>query len=284
MHYELIIGLGEILWDKLPQGRQLGGAPANFAYHVSKLGYHGMIVSAIGNDSLGEEIKTFLEEKNINSHLMRVDYPTGVVEVELNDAGVPSYDIVEGVAWDNIPFTSCLNEIANRAVAVCFGSLAQRNGVSRNTIQQFIESLPEQCLKVFDINLRQQYYSRDIIEWSMHHCDILKLNDEEIVELKRMWEVEDATDASFCAELHTRYKIKHVIVTCGSRGSYVYSNDGNVNFEETPNVEVVDTVGAGDSFTAAFVVSLLNGATIKDAHQKATSIAAMTCTYRGAIY
>ncbi|MBR5551129.1 MAG: carbohydrate kinase [Muribaculaceae bacterium] len=284
MHNALIIGIGEILWDMLPQGRQLGGAPANFAYHVSKLGMQGVVVSAIGNDALGDEIMSFLEDKNLDLHLMRVENPTGVVNIELNDVGIPMYNIVENVAWDSIPFISELEVLAQNTKAVCFGSLAQRNEVSRNTIRRFIESLPQQCLKVFDVNLRQQYYSREIIEWSMTHCNVLKLNDEEIVELKRIWAMDEITDASFCAELQRRYDIKIVILTCGTAGSYVYSKDGAVSFQETPTVDVVDTVGAGDSFTAAFVVSLLNGDTIIEAHSKATAVAAATCTHSGAMY
>lgn len=284
MHNALIIGIGEILWDMLPQGRQLGGAPANFAYHVSKLGMQGVVVSAIGNDALGDEIMSFLEDKKLDLHLMRVENPTGVVNVELNDVGIPMYNIVENVAWDSIPFTSELEVMAQNTKAVCFGSLAQRNEFSRNTIQRFVESLPRQCLKVFDINLRQQYYSREIIEWSMMHCDVLKLNDEEIVELKRICAMSEITDASFCAELQRRYDIKIVILTCGAVGSYVYSKDGAVSFQKTPTVEVVDTVGAGDSFTAAFVVALLNGKSIIEAHNKATAIAAETCVHSGAMY
>ena len=284
MHNALIVGIGEILWDMLPQGRQLGGAPANFAYHVSKLGMQGVVVSAIGNDALGDEIISFLEDKKLDLHLMRVENPTGVVNIELNDVGIPMYNIVENVAWDSIPFTSELEVLAQNTKAVCFGSLAQRNEFSRNTIQRFVESLPRQCLKVFDINLRQQYYSREIIEWSMMHCDVLKLNDEEIVELKRICAMAEITDASFCAELQRRYDIKIIILTCGAVGSYVYSKDGAVSFQETPKVEVVDTVGAGDSFTAAFVVSLLKGESIAVAHSKATAVAAATCTHSGAMY
>ena len=242
------------------------------------------MVSAIGNDALGDEIMSFLEDKNLDLHFMRVENPTGVVNIELNDVGIPMYNIVENVAWDSIPFTFELEVLAQNTKAVCFGSLAQRKEVSRNTIRRFIESLPQQCLKVFDVNLRQQYYSREIIEWSMTHCDVLKLNDEEIVELKRIWAMEEITDASFCAELQRRYDIKIVILTCGAAGSYVYSKDGAVSFQETPTVDVVDTVGAGDSFTAAFVVSLLNGDTITEAHSKATAVAAATCTHSGAMY
>ena len=284
MHNALIIGIGEILWDMLPQGQQLGGAPANFAYHVSKLGMQGVVVSAIGNDALGDEIMSFLEDKNLDLHLMRVENPTGVVNIVLNNVGIPMYNIVENVAWDSIPFTSELEVLAQNTKAVCFGSLAQRNEVSRNTIRRFIESLPQQCLKVFDVNLRQQYYSREIIEWSMTHCDVLKLNDEEIVELKRIWAMEEITDASFCAVLQRRYDIKIVILTCGAEGSYVYSKDGAVSSQETPTVDVVDTVGAGDSFTAAVVLSLIKGESIAVVHSKATAVAAATCTHSGAMY
>ena len=157
MHHELkaVVGIGEVLWDLLPQGRQLGGAPANFAYHVSQFGFQGIIVSAVGNDELGNDIIAQLESHSISSSIVKVDSPTGVVNVEVDAKGIPSYEIVEGVAWDNIPFDERVETLASQAIAVCFGSLAQRSEMSRNTIRRFVESLPEKCLKVFDINLRQ---------------------------------------------------------------------------------------------------------------------------------
>ncbi|MBR3766343.1 MAG: carbohydrate kinase [Muribaculaceae bacterium] len=282
MHYELIVGLGEVLWDMLPQGRQLGGAPANFAYHVSQLGYQGIIVSAVGNDALGNDIVKELDSHGIASRISIVDAPTGVVNVSVDDKGIPSYEIVENVAWDNIPYSEDLQYLASQAVAVCFGSLAQREVVSRDTIMQFIESLPPTCLKVFDINLRQRYYTREIIEWSLEHCDVLKLNDDELAIIKEMLEATTLSDDSFVAKLKQLYDLKIVIFTCGEKGSSVYYDD-EVNFELTPQVEVVDTVGAGDSFTAAFVATLLQGKSVVEAHRQAVATSATTCTHKGAI-
>ena len=282
MNYELIIGLGEVLWDMLPQGRQLGGAPANFAYHVSQLGYQGIIVSAVGNDALGNDIVKELDSHGIASRISIVDAPTGVVNVSVDDKGIPSYEIVENVAWDNIPYSEDLQYLASQAVAVCFGSLAQREVVSRDTIMQFIESLPPTCLKVFDINLRQRYYTREIIEWSLEHCDVLKLNDDELAIIKEMLEATTLSDDSFVAKLKQLYDLKIVILTCGEKGSSVYYDD-EVNFELTPQVEVVDTVGAGDSFTAAFVATLLQGKSVVEAHRQAVATSATTCTHKGAI-
>ena len=282
MHYELIVGLGEVLWDMLPQGRQLGGAPANFAYHVSQLGYQGIIVSAVGNDALGNDIVKELDSHGIASRISIVDAPTGVVNVSVDDKGIPSYEIVENVAWDKIPYSEDLQYLASQAVAVCFGSLAQREVVSRDTIMQFIESLPPTCLKVFDINLRQRYYTREIIEWSLEHCDVLKLNDDELAIIKEMLEATTLSDDSFVAKLKQLYDLKIVILTCGEKGSSVYYDD-EVNFELTPQVEVVDTVGAGDSFTAAFVATLLQGKSVVEAHRQAVATSATTCTHKGAI-
>ena len=266
----------------LPQGRQLGGAPTNFAYHVSQFGFQGVVVSAIGNDYLGTEILNQLAIHNITSCIATVDKPTGVVNVVLDAKGIPTYEIVENVAWDNIPYNEEIQKLATQARAVCFGTLAQRSNISRSTITQFIESLSPKCLKVFDINLRQHYYNREIIDWSLSHCDILKLNKEELLVLKEMFNASSIDDASFCAKLQQLYNLKIIIVTCGSNGSYVY-NDNDVNYEETPSVEVVDTIGAGDSFTAAFVATLLKGKPIIEAHQQAIIISASTCTHKGAI-
>lgn len=282
MNYELIIGFGEVLWDMLPQGRQLGGAPANFAYHVSQFGYRGVIVSAVGDDALGKDVVKELETHGIASHISIVDAPTGVVNVSVDEKGIPSYEIVENVAWDNIPYSNELKQMSTKAVAVCFGSLAQRSAISRHTIIQFIESLPSACLKVFDINLRQHYYSREIIEWSLKCCDLLKLNDEELLVIKEMFDAAPLTDDSFVANLQQLYDIKIVIVTCGEKGSRVYYDEA-VNFEPTPQVGVVDTIGAGDSFTAAFVATLLQGKSIAEAHRQAVVTSAQTCTHKGAI-
>ncbi len=284
MDYALkVVGIGEVLWDMLPQGRQLGGAPANFAYHVSQFGFQGTIVSAVGNDALGNDVINQIESHRIASQISIVDYPTGIVDVTLDDKGIPSYKIVENGAWDNIPFNDELQTLASQTIAACFGTLAQRNILSRKTIRRFIESLPATCLKVFDINLRQHYYDSEIIEWSLLHCNILKLNNEELIELKGMYDAMSLDDDAFCIKLQRLYNLKIVILTRGENGSSVYY-ENEINFEPTPTVEIVDTVGAGDSFTAAFLASLLKGKTIIEAHRQAVETSALTCTKKGGAF
>ena len=185
----IIVGMGEALWDVLPEGKKIGGAPANFAYHVSQFGLDSCVVSAVGEDKLGKEILDNFDEKQLTYQIEQVPYPTGTVQVELDEAGVPCYDIKEGVAWDNIPFTPELEDLARRTRAVCFGSLAQRSIVSRETINRFLDTMPEgeDQWKIFDINLRQGFYPQEILCASMRKCNILKINDEELITLSRMF-------------------------------------------------------------------------------------------------
>ncbi len=277
-----VIGIGEALWDMLPEGKKLGGAPANFAYHASQFGLEGMAVSAIGQDALGEEIVEALEEHRLPYHLDRVEYPTGTVQVTLDAQGVPQYEIKTGVAWDNIPYTKELADIAARTKAVCFGSLAQRNAVSRESIGLFLEAVPKDCLKVFDINLRQDFFNREVLEDSFRRCDILKINDEELVVIARMFELPGLALEEKCRHLIKTYGLKMLILTCGVNGSYVFY-EGGMSFLDTPKVTVADTVGAGDSFTGAFVGSLLNGKTVPEAHKTAVKVSAYVCTQSGAM-
>ena len=176
---KIIVGIGEILWDMLPSGKALGGAPANFAYHAGRLGEEGWAVSAVGDDALGREILDLVKSKGLRNLIAVTDKPTGTVQVELDDRGVPAYSIMEDVAWDNIPFTPEMEELAKRADAVCFGSLVQRMN-SRSSVMRFIRAMRPDALKVFDINLRQHYYSCEVIVESLMLADILKINDEEI--------------------------------------------------------------------------------------------------------
>lgn len=278
-----VAGLGELLWDMLPEGKKLGGAPANFAYHISQFGLDGVAVSAIGDDELGREIVSVLDDKEVNSLLSVVDFPTGTVQVTLDSEGIPSYEINTGVAWDNIPFTPEMQRLASETTAVCFGSLAQRNPVSRATINAFLDSMPEGegVYKVFDINLRQNFYDRDIIDSSMKRCNILKINDEEIITVGQLFGLKGKTMEEMAGELLTAYNLDILILTCGAHGSYVFT-PGNVSFVETPVVEVADTVGAGDSFTATFVASLINGLPVIEAHRLAVNVSAYVCTCHGA--
>lgn len=280
----LVIGMGEALWDVLPEGKKLGGAPANFAYHVSQFGLPGVVVSAIGDDALGEEISENFKSKNLKYNLPVVPYPTGTVQVEIDQAGVPQYEIKENVAWDNIPFTSELEKLASETKAVCFGSLAQRNIVSRETITRFINAIPEsnKPLIVFDINLRQSFYNKEVICESMKRCNILKINDEELVIISRMFGYPDIDLQGKCWILLGKYNLDMLILTCGINGSYVFT-PGNVSFQPTPEVKVADTVGAGDSFTAAFIGGILNGKTVEESHSIAVRTSAYVCTCQGAM-
>lgn len=281
---QLIVGIGEALWDVLPEGKKIGGAPANFAYHVSQFGLDSCVVSAIGKDRLGVEILENFDEKKLNYLIPEVDYPTGTVQVEIDQVGVPQYNIKENVAWDNIPFTKELEGIAKRTQAVCFGSLAQRSVVSRNTILNFLDAMPKNdgVLKVFDINLRQGFYTKEIICESLRRCNILKINDEELVTVSRLKGYPGIDLQDKCWILLGKYNLKMLILTCGVNGSYVFT-PGNVSFQPTPKVEVADTVGAGDSFTAAFISSIIKGDDVETAHRKAVSVSAYVCTQNGAM-
>ena len=281
---DLVIGMGEALWDVLPEGKKIGGAPANFAYHVSQFGLPGHVVSAVGKDALGKEIIENFTSKGLNFHIAEVPYPTGTVQVELDQVGVPQYDIKENVAWDNIPFTPELKEIASRTKAVCFGSLAQRNIVSRQTIAHFLDAMPKSAdsLVVFDVNLRQGFYNKEILCDSMDRCNILKINDEELITVSRMFGYPGIDLQDKCWILLGKYNLKMLILTCGINGSYVFT-PGKVSFQPTPKVEVADTVGAGASFTAAFIASILKGASVEEAHAKAVRTSAFVCTRNGAM-
>lgn len=279
-----VVGLGEVLWDVLPEGKKLGGAPANFAYHAGQfLGSDNTIaISALGKDALAEETIEALRQHNLNDLLPRVPYPTGTVQVTLAEGGIPTYDIKENVAWDNIPFDDDIAAIARSCRAVCFGSLAQRNIVSRTTIQKFLDATPDDCLKIFDINLRQQFYTKEIIQESIRRCNILKINDEELVLIGRMFGYPGLDIENKCWLILGKYNLDMLVLTCGTNGSYVFT-PGNVSFQETPKVTVADTVGAGDSFTGSFVGSILNGKSVSEAHSTAVRVSAFVCTQNGAM-
>ena len=281
---DFVVGMGEALWDVLPEGKKIGGAPANFAYHVSQFGLPSCVVSAIGNDALGKEIIENFTSKGLNHLIEDVPYPTGTVQVEIDQAGIPQYDIKENVAWDNIPYTARLESLAEKTKAVCFGSLAQRNIVSRNTISRFLDAMPqtEDSLVVFDVNLRQGFFNKEIICNSMKRCNILKINDEELVTVSRMFGYPGIDLQDKCWILLAKYNLKMLILTCGTNGSYVFT-PGVVSFQETPKVKVADTVGAGDSFTATFTAAILSGKPVPEAHKLAVEVSAYVCTQSGAM-
>lgn len=281
---ELVLGIGEALWDMLPEGKKIGGAPANFAYHVGQCGLNSAVISAIGDDKLGQELIENFEEKKLNYLLEVVDYPTGTVQVELDPNGMPIYEIKEGVAWDNIPPAARIMELASRTRCVSFGSLGQRSAVSRSTILDFLDAIPKEDNRfiVFDVNLRQNFYTREVLVESMQRANVMKINDEELILVSRMFGYPGIDLKDKCWLILGKYSLKAIVLTCGVNGSYIFT-PGSISFMPTPVVEVVDTVGAGDAFSGAFMASILKGCSIQQAHANAVAISAYVCTQPGAM-
>ncbi len=278
-----IVGLGEILWDMLPSGKALGGAPANFAYHSQEFGGSFIaVVSCVGNDEFGREIISCLENMDMTYEFISVEktHPTGEVSVSVNKEGKPLYRIQEEVAWDHIPEKPLLRELAFRSDAVCFGTVAQRSPVSRMTIQKFVGLMRHDSLRVFDVNLRQQFYSREVIETSLGLANVLKLNVNELLVLKELLGLR-GDERTMLNELSRRYSLRLIAMTRGGEGSILYSG-GIISMHDGYRVEVGDTVGAGDAFVAALVTGLLSGCELKDLHNKANQIASFVCSQHGA--
>lgn len=276
----VIVGIGELLWDVLPTGKRAGGAPVNFVYHATQMGAEGYAISAVGNDVSGTEIIQELDKNHIiSSYISTVEYPTGSVMVELKD-GIPTYTIIEGVAWDHIPLTQNSIELMKRADAVCFGTLAQRSSESRETLRTLLSYMDKEALRFFDINIRQSYYSKELIESLLGLANVFKINDEELELLRPMFGLEGTTD-EVCHALIRQYDLRYLILTAGAEFSTIYS-PAETSTLPTPKVKVADTVGAGDSFSGAFVCSVLTGKSLREAHQKAVEVAAFVCTQNGA--
>ncbi|MBL7113546.1 MAG: carbohydrate kinase [Bacteroidales bacterium] len=278
----VIVGLGEILWDLLPDGKLLGGAPANFAYHCKVLGADAHVISAVGNDELGNEILDKLNILEIPTSNIAIDkkHPTGTVSVKLDERGHPDFTIHQDVAWDYIPFSGETLSLALLANAVCYGSLAQRTGNSKETIINFLENTSTDTLNVFDINLRQEYYSKEIIENTLQLTDVFKLNDDELVVLEGMFSLSGSVREQLDKLLQT-FDLKMVALTKGDKGSELLTA-GEYSVYVSPGVKVADTVGAGDSFTAALVMGMLNDVPLKELHKRASDLAAFVCTQKGA--
>jgi fructokinase len=277
----VVVGLGEILWDVFPEGKQLGGAPLNFSHHCAQLGAEAYPVSAVGPDADGAEIRQILAAKNLPDLHVQTDpaHPTGRVNVTLKD-GKPTYEILRDVAWDYIRFDENLRNLAARADAACFGSLAQRNSASREAIHAFLDAMRPDSLRIFDINLRQDFYSREIIESSLRRANILKLSDEELPVLAAMFDLPG--DAS--AQLHRLrelFDLRLVAYTRGGSGSLLLTATESSDHLGLPT-EVLDTVGAGDSFTATLCTGLLQNLPLAEINIRANRVAAFVCSQSGA--
>jgi fructokinase len=274
-----IIGMGEVLWDLLPDGKILGGAPVNFAYHAMQLGAVGVAVSSVGNDELGREIMESVNSKGVENCIAVNNYPTGTVGVTLKD-GKPDYTIYENVAWDFIELTPEAIKIIQQADAICFGTLAQRSVDSHNAIRKALKLVPENCLKVYDINLRQKYYSKELIHESLSVANVFKINDDEIEIFKQLFGLE-GSETEVCQKIKETHSLEYLALTKGENGSYLF-HENEVSFVPTPKVVVQDTIGAGDSFTSAMVMGILNKKPLNEIHAKAVEISAFVCTQKGA--
>ncbi len=279
----LLIGLGELLWDLLPGGKQLGGAPANFAYQAQSLGGHAAVVSCVGGDDLGHEVLRRLDELGLDRRYVAVDrdHPTGTVTVGLDADGHPDYAIQEAVAWDYIPFSSGLQALATRADAVCFGSLCQRGELSRQTVRRFLEATKPACLRVCDINLRQAYYGRESIHALLELANIFKLNDEELPVVAKLLRI-GGSQTDILAQLAERYALRLIALTRGRDGSRLYGAGEDSAHGGYP-ADVADTVGAGDAFTAALTLGLLRGHPLDRINEQANRVASYVCSQPGAM-
>jgi fructokinase len=283
MNTHKIAGIGEVLWDVFPDGEQFGGAPANFACHCRALGARSYVISCIGNDARGDRAVEFLRNHGVGTSALAVSnsYETGTVIVTLDAAGQPSYEIREGVAWDQLPYSENLEAIASELDAVCFGTLGQRSATSRKTIQKFLAVTRSNCLRVYDVNLRQSYWTEDVIRASLDLANVVKLNDEELQIVAPMHHLEGSVEAIIRSLLEL-YELKLIALTRGSRGSLIITPDA-VSDVAGIEVAIADTVGAGDAFTAAMITGYLNDWSLEKTNQFANRVAAFVCSKIGAV-
>ncbi len=279
----LVVGIGEILWDILPSGKKLGGAPANFAYHAGELGCEAYIISSVGNDKLGNEILDILNTLGLSSRYIQIDecHPTGTVEVQLDNNGIPSYIIHENVAWDYIKVNEKCLELMKNADAVCFGSLSQRSETSREAILKLLNNTNNNCIKIFDINLRQNFYNREIIINSLAHANVLKLNELELSIVSDLLGVNGGEESEKLRKLQKKYSLRLIALTKGDCGSILFNGE-RISKHPGFKVEVLDTVGAGDAFTAAVTVGLIKKWDLDTINDFANKLGGYVCTQQGA--
>jgi fructokinase len=282
-HRFTVVGLGEVLWDLLPKGKQLGGAPANFAYMTGLLGDRAIVASRIGKDRLGNAAARRVARLGLPTAHLQADagHPTGTVNVSVDSQGQPRFEIIEGVAWDFFDWTPQWQALAAEADAVCFGTLAQRSAQSRKTIVSFLEAVRPGTLRIFDVNLRQAFFSKDILAESAARTDIMKLNDEELPRVAELLGVAAGERATTARALLKKYRLKLLCVTCGGQGSLLVAPDGTDTHPGYP-VTVADTVGSGDAFTAALVHKYLRHAPLKAMNAAANRLGSWVASQVGA--
>lgn len=279
----VMVGLGEILWDLLPSGKVLGGAPGNFAYMTSVLGDEGIVASRVGNDDLGREAYRVMQKLGMSTAYLQHDdrYETGTATVRIDNGGQPTFAIKEPVSWDFLQWTAEWEELASRADAICFGSLAQRSAASAATIEQFLQSAPGKTLRICDVNLRQSFYSRDVLSKSFQHAHIVKLNEPELVQVSKLLSLGAGNDEALAKRLLSECGLRLVCVTRGDRGSLLVSQTQMVEHRGF-QVKVLDAIGAGDAFTASLAHYYLRGQSLEKVSELANRVASWVATQRGA--
>jgi len=266
--------IGELLWDIFPDKKVWGGAPANFIFHTSQFGADATAYTAVGKDKLGIELKEAALKSRIKLEAEMVNFPTGVVNVNIDSQGVASYEFNTNCAWDQLPFTQNLQKLSSEADLITFGTLAQRSSTSRDTIMKALGLRKASAKVLFDINIRQNFYSKDIIEASLKEADFLKLNEEEVLVMYDLF-------GKNLHEIQQEFNLELIILTLGPDGSQIKTIDNTYDCPASP-CEIVDTVGAGDSFTACFIINYLNGISIPEAQKLASKAAAFVCENSGA--
>lgn len=284
MKRHTIVGIGEILWDVFPNGPKFGGAPANFACSAAGLGRERVgvfVASGVGNDDFGRRALEFLQKRGVDTSCVAVqDQATGQVDVELDDAGRASYRFAADTAWDNLVWSNDMEQLAARTDAVCFGTLGQRSEQSRATIRQFVSATPSTAIRILDVNLRPPFVSDAVIRESIELANVLKLNDEELPVVAELCGA-SGTEFDVMREISSRLDIEVVAVTRGPQGAVLVRGEEISEFGGV-QANVVDTVGAGDAFTAALVLGLLTGSPLDEINQTACNVAAFVCSQSGA--
>lgn len=276
-----VLALGELLWDMLPTGKRAGGAPVNFAYHAMMNGTDSTAVSALGEDSLGDELLEQAQSAGVRTIVQRNAWPTSTVEVALKE-GIPEYTIVRGVAWDHLLLTRELINAVEQTDAICYGTLALRSPETHDTIVELLKHAKPSSMRFFDINLRGDHYSKELIEELLGYATVFKINDAELLLLRDMFDIRDSSDEEACRWFMKEFDLDYVILTAGSDFSTIFARGGQTSTIATPHVEVADTVGAGDSFSGTFTARILLGDSLVQAHRKAVNTAAYVCTQNGA--
>lgn len=279
----LVAGLGEILWDVLADSEEIGGAPINFAYHAGALGAESIAISTIGNDERGKLAKEELLARGLNLEAVSIDkdHATGFVEANVDTKGVAHYFFPENIAWDHLALNEKAMQLAPKIDAVCFGTLAQRSEKTREAINIFLSAAP-QAMKVYDMNLRQHFYSKEIIRDSLKKADVLKLNDDEIKAVAPMFSLK-GDDNEILRSLHKKFNLKYSVLTRGGNGSLLIGNGEEVESCGTIVKNMADTIGAGDSFTASVIIGLLQGHSLEQISKHANKLAAYVCSCKGAM-